>query len=89
MQREGIFREMKRRRLYEKPPEQAAREKTRRCAGSLRPLARGQFSRPRARIRVTAPTASPNPLARSRKILPCRFTFTVSINSQSAHSDAV
>jgi small subunit ribosomal protein S21 len=27
MQREGIFREMKRRRFYEKPSEQAAREK--------------------------------------------------------------
>ena len=28
MQREGVFREMKRRRFYEKPSEQAAREKT-------------------------------------------------------------
>ena len=27
MQREGVFREMKRRRFYEKPSEQAAREK--------------------------------------------------------------
>ena len=28
MQREGVFREMKRRRFYEKPSEQAAREKS-------------------------------------------------------------
>jgi small subunit ribosomal protein S21 len=28
MQREGVFREMKRRRFYEKPSEQATREKS-------------------------------------------------------------
>src|SRR4029453_12780429 len=51
MQREDVFREMKRRRLYEKPSEQATREKNDRCAGS----------RLRARNRVTTPTAKPSP----------------------------
>ena len=39
MQREGVFREMKRRRFYEKPSEQAAREKSeavRRCRKAAR-----------------------------------------------------
>jgi hypothetical protein len=31
----------------------------------------------------------PKPTGAQPQILPCRFTFTVSINSQSAHSDAV
>ncbi len=44
MQREGIFREMKRRRFYEKPWEQATREKAE-AARRARKLARKQAVR--------------------------------------------
>jgi small subunit ribosomal protein S21 len=44
MQREGVFREMKRRRVYEKPSEQAAREKSE-AVRRLRKLARKQAVR--------------------------------------------
>ena len=44
MQREGVFREMKRRRFYEKPSEQAAREKSE-AVRRLRKLARKQAVR--------------------------------------------
>jgi small subunit ribosomal protein S21 len=44
MQREGVFREMKRRRFYEKPSEQAAREKAE-AARRARKLARKQAIR--------------------------------------------
>ena len=35
MQREGVFREMKRRRFYEKPSEKTAREKSEASAGHV------------------------------------------------------
>ena len=44
MQREGIFREMKRRRFYEKPSEKTAREKTE-AIRRARKLARKQAQR--------------------------------------------
>jgi small subunit ribosomal protein S21 len=44
MQREGVFREMKRRRFYEKPSEQATREKSE-AARRARKLARKQAIR--------------------------------------------
>ena len=44
MQREGVFREMKRRRFYEKPSEQATREKAE-AARRARKLARKQAIR--------------------------------------------
>lgn len=44
MQREGVFREMRRRRFYEKPSERAAREKTD-AVRRLRKLARKQAIR--------------------------------------------
>ena len=44
MQREGVFREMKRRRFYEKPSEQATREKAE-AARRARKLARKQLQR--------------------------------------------
>lgn len=59
MQREGIFREMKRRRFYEKPSEQTAREKTEAVRRS-RKLARkkaifeGSIAAPRKKPSVDA-----------------------------------
>ena len=44
MQREGVFREMKRRRFYEKPSEKAAREKSE-AIRRARKLARKQAQR--------------------------------------------
>jgi small subunit ribosomal protein S21 len=44
MQREGVFREMKRRRFYEKPSEKATREKAE-AARRVRKLARKQAVR--------------------------------------------
>jgi small subunit ribosomal protein S21 len=44
MQREGVFREMKRRRFYEKPSEKATREKAE-AARRMRKLARKQAVR--------------------------------------------
>jgi small subunit ribosomal protein S21 len=57
MQREGIFREMKRRRFYEKPSEQATREKAE-SARRARKVARKQ--------------AVPAPLRRGAAALPFR-----------------
>lgn len=66
MQREGVFREMKRRRAYEKPSEKAAREKNE-AIRRARKLARKQAiregliaapkKRPDARKRPGAPPA--------------------------------
>jgi small subunit ribosomal protein S21 len=59
MQREGIFRELKRRRFYEKPSEQAAREKSQSLRRS-RKLARkkaifdGAIAAPRKKTSVDA-----------------------------------
>jgi small subunit ribosomal protein S21 len=44
MQREGVFREMRRRRYYEKPSDRTSREKTE-AIGRLRKLARKQAIR--------------------------------------------
>jgi small subunit ribosomal protein S21 len=59
MQREGIFRELKRRRFYEKPSEQAAREKSQALRRS-RKLARkkaisdGSIAAPRKKSNIDA-----------------------------------
>src|SRR5262249_10739985 len=80
MQREGVFREMKRRRFYEKPSERAAREKSEACAGSVRPLARRQFSMARCRLRArsqgTTPTAKPSPPSAPETTEPCGSLFS-------------
>ena len=68
MQREGVFREMKRRRFYEKPSEQATREKAE-AERRRRKLARKQAIRdgliaapPKKRMgRRTGPPATPSP----------------------------
>ena len=59
MQREGVFREMKRRRFYEKPSEQSAREKARRCAGPVSSPARRQSSTARSQLRARSPVSTP------------------------------
>ena len=68
MQREGVFREMKRRRFYEKPSERAAREKSEavRC---LRKLARKQAIRDGL---IAAPKKKPAPLRKNGTALPFR-----------------
>jgi len=80
MQREGVFREMKRRRFYEKPSEQAAREKNEAVRRFRRPLARGQFSMVRSRLRaksqITTPTARPSPPSASANTEPCESLFS-------------
>jgi small subunit ribosomal protein S21 len=76
MQREGVFREMKRRRFYEKPSEQAAREKSE-ASRRARKLARKQAIRDgliaapkkkQAPLRngAAAPPPRANPLDRSQ-----------------------
>ena len=74
MQREGVFREMKRRRFYEKPSEQAAREKSD-AVRRLRKAARkkaifdGEIKAPPKKPRLDAngkPIAA-RPAARGRK----------------------
>ena len=68
MQREGIFRELKRRRFYEKPSEQAAREKSQTLRRS-RKLARkkaisdGLIAAPRKKTSVDA-NGKPKPESR-------------------------
>jgi small subunit ribosomal protein S21 len=68
MQREGIFRELKRRRFYEKPSEQAAREKSQALRRS-RKLARkkaifdGVVAAPRKKTSVDA-NGKPKPESR-------------------------
>ena len=64
MQREGIFREMKRRKAYEKPCERRAREKTeaiRRARKAARKLAQreGLIPRPKRREDERRPVARP------------------------------
>jgi small subunit ribosomal protein S21 len=66
MQREGVFREMKRRRFYEKPSEQAAREKSE-AVRRLRKLARKQAVR---EVLIAAPKKKPAPLRRGAAALP-------------------
>jgi small subunit ribosomal protein S21 len=62
MQREGIFKEMKRRRFYEKPSERAVREKAE-AARRLRKAARKQMVRegliaaPKKKVEVKRPGA--------------------------------
>lgn len=65
LQREGLFREMKRRRHYEKPSEQAAREKNE-ALRRARKLARkkmiheGLIAPPKRKPRDVAPGKSPS-----------------------------
>ena len=66
MQREGVFREMTRRRFYEKPSEQAAREKSE-AVRRLRKLARKQAVREGL---IAAPKKKPAPLRRGAAALP-------------------
>ena len=68
MQREGVFREMKRRRFYEKPSEQAAREKSE-AVRRLRKLARKQAIREGL---VAAPKKKLAPLRKGAAALPPR-----------------
>jgi small subunit ribosomal protein S21 len=68
MQREGVFREMKRRRFYEKPSEQATREKAE-AARRVRKLARKQAIRDGL---IAAPKKKPTPLRKSAAALPLR-----------------
>ena len=71
MQREGVFREMKRRRFYEKPSEQAAREKSD-AVRRLRKAARkkaifdGEIKAPPKKPRLDT-NGKPKPPARGRK----------------------
>jgi small subunit ribosomal protein S21 len=70
MQREGIFREMKRRRFYEKPSERSAREHSE-ALRRARKLARKQAQRegllpaPRDKKRLAAKQAGRGPNSRS------------------------
>jgi small subunit ribosomal protein S21 len=69
MQREGVFREMKRRRFYEKPSEQAAREKSE-AVRRLRKLARkkaireGLIAAPKKKLAPLRKGAAPLPAVR-------------------------
>ena len=66
MQREGVFREMKLRRFYEKPSEQAAREKSE-AARRARKLARKQAIRDGL---IAAPKKKLAPLRKGAAALP-------------------
>jgi len=68
MQREGVFREMKRRRFYEKPSEQATREKSE-AARRARKLARKQAIRDGL---IAAPKKKLAPLRKGAAALPPR-----------------
>ncbi len=68
MQREGVFREMKRRRFYEKPSEQSAREKSE-AARRARKLARKQAIRDGL---IAAPRKKQAQLRKSPAPLPLR-----------------
>jgi small subunit ribosomal protein S21 len=68
MQREGVFREMKRRRFYEKPSEQATREKSE-AARRARKLARKQAIRDGL---IAAPKKKLAPLRKGAAALPLR-----------------
>jgi small subunit ribosomal protein S21 len=71
MQREGVFREMKRRRFYEKPSERATREKGEavrrfRKAARKKAIFDGSIAAPRKKPDHDA-NGKPKPAARSRK----------------------
>ena len=66
MQREGVFREMKRRRFYEKPSERATRERSE-AARRARKLARKQAIRDGL---IAAPKKKLTPLRRSHRSAP-------------------
>jgi small subunit ribosomal protein S21 len=66
MQREGVFREMKRRRFYEKPSEQATREKAD-AARRARKLARKQAIRDGL---IAAPKKKQDPHRKGAAVLP-------------------
>jgi small subunit ribosomal protein S21 len=71
MQREGVFREMKRRRFYEKPSERAAREKNEglrrsRKAARKKAIYDGSIAAPRKKPGFDA-NGKPKPVARERK----------------------
>jgi len=66
MQREGVFREMKRRRFYEKPSEQAAREKSE-AVRRLRKLARKKAIREGL---IAAPKKKLAPASQTRRSAP-------------------
>jgi len=68
MQREGVFREMKRRRFYEKPSEQATREKSE-AARRARKLARKQAIRDGL---IAAPKKKQTPFRKGAAALPLR-----------------
>ena len=68
MQREGVFREMKRRRFYEKPSERATREKAD-AARRARKLARKQAIRDGL---IAAPKKKPAPLRNTAPPRPLR-----------------
>jgi small subunit ribosomal protein S21 len=68
MQREGVFREMKRRRFYEKPSEQATREKSE-AARRARKLARKQAIRDGL---IAAPKKKLAPLRKGAAAFPLR-----------------
>ena len=68
MQREGVFREMKRRRFYEKPSEQATREKAE-ATRRARKLARKQAIRDGL---IAAPKKKQTPLRKGAAVLPLR-----------------
>jgi small subunit ribosomal protein S21 len=68
MQRKGVFREMKRRRFYEKPSEQATREKAE-AARRARKLARKQAIRDGL---IAAPKKKPAPLRKGVTARPLR-----------------
>ena len=70
MQREGVFREMKRRRFYEKPSEQATREKAE-AARRARKLARKQAIRDGL---IAAPKKKLAPFRKGTAPLPFRTT---------------
>jgi small subunit ribosomal protein S21 len=64
MQREGVFREMKRRRAYEKPSERKTREKAeaiRRARKAARKLAQREGLLPMPKRREAAPRRAPLP----------------------------
>jgi small subunit ribosomal protein S21 len=68
MQREGVFREMKQRRFYEKPSERAAREKSE-AARRARKLARKKAIRDGL---IAAPKKKPALLRKGATALPLR-----------------
>jgi small subunit ribosomal protein S21 len=64
MQREGVFREMKRRRFYEKPSEQATREKSEAARRASKQAIRDGL--------IATPKKKPAPLRKGAPALPLR-----------------